>query len=99
MGTQYFGTGRLGTKQTASYTGTAGTITNVLGSETYRVRVICTTDAYVLNVDGPAFAAVTTATGAYLPALQVEYLTVTPGQKVSAIQVSTGGTLEVIEVS
>lgn len=93
---QYVGTGRIGTKQTVSYTGTAGTITNPIGTQTYRVRVICTSDAYVLPVDGTAVA--TAATGAYMPALSVEYFTVTPGQKVSAIQVSASGTLEVVEV-
>jgi hypothetical protein len=99
MGIQYVGTGRLGTKQTVSYTGTAGTIASPIGTETYKVRVLCTTDAYVLNVDGPAFAAVTSSTGAYLPALMPEYFTVSPGQKISAIQVSAGGTLEVVEMS
>lgn len=92
---QYVGTARWGTKQTVAYTGTAGTITNKIGSQTYQVRVLCTTDAYVLAVDGSDV--VTALTGGYLPALTVEYLTVTPGQKVSAIQVSTGGNLEVVE--
>lgn len=95
MAQQYIGTARIGTKQTAAYTGTAGTITNAVGAQTYKVRVLCTTDAYVLNVDGVAVAAA--ATGMYLPALTPEYITVTPGQKVSAIQVSSGGTLEVVE--
>lgn len=92
----YFGTGRVGTKQTVSYTGTAGTIANAITSGVQKVRVIVTTDAYVLPVDGAAVA--TAATGIYLPALAPEYLTISAGQKVSAIQVSSGGTLEVVEI-
>lgn len=93
---QYVGTGRLSTAQNVAYTGTAGTVTNVFGTQTYRVRVVCTTDAFVLNTDGGA--AVTASTGAYLPALQAEYFTVTPGQKMSAIQVAAGGTMYVSEI-
>jgi hypothetical protein len=93
---QYVGTGRLSTAQNVAYTGTAGTITNAVGPQTYRVRVLCTTDAFVLNVDGAGV--VTAATGAYCPALTPEYLTVTPGQKISAIQVAAGGTLYVSEI-
>jgi hypothetical protein len=85
---------RWGTKQTAAYTGTAGTITNPVGGQTYRLRLITTSDAYVLVGDGTA---ATSATGAYLPALSPEYVICNPGQKVSAVQVSAGGTLEVVE--
>lgn len=92
----YVGTGRLGAAQSVAYTGTAGTITNPVGTQTYRVRVVVTTDAFVLNVD--TGSTVTAATGAYLPALIPEYFTVTPGQKMSAIQVSSGGTMYVSEV-
>jgi hypothetical protein len=95
--TQYVGTGRISTAQSASYTGTAGTIANPIGSQTRRVRVLCTTDAFVLNVDGAGV--VTAATGAYCPALRPEDFTVTPGQKISAIQVSSPGTLSVTEIS
>jgi hypothetical protein len=94
---RYVGTGRIGTKQSVAYTGTPGTISNPIGSQTYRVRVLCTTDAFVLNVDGAAV--VTAATGAYLPALTPECFTVTPGQKISAIQVSAPGTLNVSEIA
>ena len=92
----YVGTGRLGAAQSVAYTATAGTVTNVFGPQTYRVRVVCTTDAYVLNTD--LGAAVTTTSGAYLPALQVEYFTVTPGQKMSAVQVAGAGTMYVAEI-
>ena len=90
---QYIGTGRLGLTQNVAYSTTAGTITNALGAQTYKVRVVTTTDAFI-TTDGTT----ATAAGAYLPALAVEYFTVSPGQKVSAIQVSAGGTLYVTEI-
>lgn len=101
MAQQYIGTARWNgaTKQSVSYTGTAGTSANIVSSGIYKVRIVSTTDAYVLAVDGPAFTAVTTATGGYLPALSVEYISVSPGQKISAIQVSSAGTLDVMECS
>jgi hypothetical protein len=94
MGQQYIGTGRLGTVQSVAYTGTAGTITNAVGTQTYKVRVLVTTDAFVTTDS-------TTATSAAspVPAMSPEYFTVSPGQKVSAIQMSAGGTLYVTELA
>jgi hypothetical protein len=94
MAHQYIGTAQWGTKQTVSYTGTAGTISNGIGAGVYKVRIVVTTDAYVFVGDGTA---ATSSTGAYVPALLPEYVTCRPGQKVSAIQVASGGTLEVVE--
>src|SRR5437763_892238 len=50
---QYIGTGRLSTHQSVAYTGTAGTIANVIGSQTYKVRVVVTTAAYVRIDNSP----------------------------------------------
>src|SRR5262249_61710575 len=86
---QYIGTGRLGTTQNVGYTGSSGAITNPLGSETYKVRVLVTTDAFVKIGDGSPTA---TTSDAYLPALSPEYFTCTPGQKVAAVQASSGRT-------
>jgi len=91
---QYFGTGRLGTHQSAAYTTTAGTITSAVGSQTYKVRIVCTTDAFVKVGDAPT----ATASDPLFPANSVEYVTITPGQKVSAVQSAAGGTLHVTEV-
>jgi hypothetical protein len=90
----YWGTGRLGTHQSVAYTGTAGVITNAFGSGVQKVRVVATTACYV------AFGAAPTATtsSAYLPADSPEYFTVSPGEKVSAVQLSSGGTLHVTEI-
>ena len=44
---QYVGTGRLGTHQSAAYTGTHGVITNAVGDGVNKVRVITTSAAYI----------------------------------------------------
>lgn len=92
---QYFGTGRPGTHQSAAYTGTAGTITNAIGDGVNRVRVVCTTDAFIVIGKSPT----ATTAGVFMPAGLVEYFTINPGEKVSAIQSSAGGTLHVTEIS
>ncbi len=92
--TQYFGTGRLSTHQSVAYSGTAGTITNAVGSQTYKVRVVVTTDAYILIGNNPT----ATTSDVYLPAELPEYFSITPGMKVSAIRVADSGSLHVTEV-
>jgi hypothetical protein len=93
-GQQYIGTGRLGAAQDVSYTGTAGVVANGVSIGVTKVRVLVTTDAFV-TTDGTTPSA---NSGAYIPALSPEYLTVTPGQHVSAVQVSASGTLYVTEL-
>jgi hypothetical protein len=92
---QYWGVGRLGTTQNAAYTGTAGTITNGVGQGIQKVRVVCTTDAFVAIGTSPT----ATTSDAYVVAFSPEYFTCAPGSKVSAVQVSTGGTVYVTEIS
>lgn len=91
--TQYIGTGRLGPGKNVAYTGTAGA-TSAIGAQTYKVRVLVTTDAFVTTDSSTPSA----TSGAYLPALSPEYFTTTPGQIVKAVQVSAGGTLYVTEM-
>ncbi len=91
---QYFGTGRLGAHQNAAYTTTAGTIANAIGPQTYKIRIVCTTDAFVKVGDAPT----ATTSDPLFPANSVEYVTITPGQKVSAVQSAASGTLHVTEV-
>jgi hypothetical protein len=91
---QYIGTGRIGPAQNVAYTGTAGTIAAAIGTQTYKVRVVVTTDAFV-TTDGSTPSA---TSGAYVVGLSPEYFTVSPGQKVSAVQVAAGGTLYVTEI-
>lgn len=91
---QYLGTGRLSTAQNVAYTGTAGTIANAVGVQTYKVRVVSTTDCFIKIDNSPT----ATTSDSYLPGLSAEYFTITPGQKVSAIQVAAAGTLYVTEI-
>jgi hypothetical protein len=91
---QYWGTGRLGTHQSVAYTGTAGTITNAVGLGVKKVRIITTSAAYVKVGVAPT----ATTSDVYFAADAGEYVTVAPGEKVSAIQVSGSGTLHVTEI-
>lgn len=95
MAQQYIGTARWGTKRSTTYTGTAGTISNAVSAGVYKIRILVTTDAYVFVSDDGTAA--TSSNGAYVPGLAPEYVTVTPGQKVSAIQVASGGSVEFVE--
>lgn len=95
-GTQYWGVSRLGTSQHVAYTGTAGEITNGISVGIYKVRVVSTTDCFI-RISSPGDTA--TNADAYLVGLDPEYFTCTPGQKVSAMQVSGGGSIYVTECS
>jgi len=95
MATQYWGAGRIGTHQNVAYTGTAGTVANVCTAGVQKVRVVATTACYITIGVSPT----ATTAGIYLPADTPEYFTISAGEKVSAIQLSAGGTLHVTEVS
>jgi hypothetical protein len=86
---------RQGVHQKVAFTDTAGTISNGFGSQTKTVRVAVTSAAYVKIENSPT----ATANDMYMTADLPEYFTVSPGQKVSAIQVSAGGDLHVTEMS
>lgn len=93
MSVQYIGTGRIGPSGNAAYTGTAGSY-GPIGVQTYKARVVVTTDAFV-TTDGTTPSS---TNGAYVAALSPEYFTTTPGQSVKAVQVSAGGNLYVTEI-
>lgn len=79
--------------QSVAYTGTAGTITNAVAQGIDVVKVNVTTDAYV-SVSGTA------TTSDCLCLAGVDYWFPIPsGGKVSAIQLSSGGTLYVCEMT
>jgi len=92
MSQQYIGTGRIGPSGNAAYTGTAGSY-GPIGAQSYKVRVVVTTDAWV-TTDGSTPSA---TSGAYVVALTPEVFTTTPGQTVKAVQVTAAGTLYVTE--
>jgi hypothetical protein len=85
----------VGTHQSVAYTASAGTSTAV-GSQTYAVRVVSTSDAYIY-MDAAGTAA-SSSIGWYLPSLKPEVFKVNPGWKISAVQVSAGGSLDIVEV-
>ena len=87
--------GRLGTHQSVAFSTTAGTIANPFGVGCYKIRVVVTAAANILIGNSPVANA---ANGSFLPANQVEYFTVSPGQSVSAIG-AAAGVLDVTEVS
>jgi len=91
-GIQYVGTAYIGPSNNAAYTGTAGSVGPV-GAQTYKVRVVCTTDAFVTS-DGSTPSA---TSGAYVVGLTPEYFTVRPNSTIKAVQVSSAGTLYVTE--
>lgn len=79
----------VGTTQTAAYTGTAGVISNVVGSTV--ARIYCTTDAFIAVGTSPT----ATTSGMPVKAGVAEYIRINPAHKVSAIQASSGGNLHV----
>ena len=86
---------RLETHQSVAYTGTAGTIATAISTGVHAVRVIVTSAAYVVIGSSPT----ATTSDVYMPAGLPELFKINPGEKVSAVQVSAGGTLHVTEVS
>lgn len=78
---------RNSTTQTVAYTGTAAASTNAFGTQTRNIRVVANSACHIL-VSGAPTAAVTDP---FLPANWIEYLTVNPGEKISAIKAATNG--------
>lgn len=67
------------------------------GSQTYQIRIATAGQpAYFKVGDGTPTA---TSSDALMPANWVDYITVTPGQKVAVLQAGTAGSLSVSEVS
>ena len=90
-----------GSGQNVAYTGTAGTVTNSLPAGCNSVWVLCTTAAYVR-----VGAAPTATTSDFPVAANVGVVLPLPGDKdpqdtvkVSAVQVSSGGTLYMIPLA
>lgn len=79
--------------QSVAYTGTAGQITSAISRGVYHVRIWCSTDAHIATGSDP------TATTDDFPvsAGVAEIMQINPGEKVSAIQQTSGGTLYVSE--
>ena len=97
---------RNGVTQAVAYTGTAATVANAFGAQTYQIRLAANSACHYLVSEAANVVLPTVSTGAYLPANWMEFITVNPGQKISVIRAATdgiitatSGTLLVTEVS
>ena len=81
----------LGTTQTVAYDATVA-ITNAFGAQTRMVRLVANSACHY-HIYEAAGTATATAADPLLPALWVEYVIVSPGQKISAIKAATAGSI------
>lgn len=88
---QTYGKPISGKSLTVAYTGTAGT-TAAVTPDALCVRITSTTDCFIEIGLNPTAVA---NTGMYMVAYQPEYFEIPMNGKVSAIQVSTGGSIYV----
>ncbi len=79
----------FGVTQTIAYDATVP-ITNAFGAQTRQIRVTGNSACHIRVYD-PAGTATCTTADPFLPANWIEYLTVTPGQKISALKAATNG--------
>lgn len=86
---------RLGAAANVTTSGTSAA-SSAFGSQTYEIRVSVTEATYVRVGDGTPTAV---AGDTLMHAGSVEYFRVTPGQKVAGLQVSTGGIMNVTELT
>jgi hypothetical protein len=80
--------------ENVAYTGTAAA-SAAFASGINHIRIASTTAAYYKVAGTP----VATSSDTYLPANVIEIIRVNPGQKISFIQVSAGGTASVSQMS
>lgn len=78
---------RITTTQTIVFNASTA-IANPFGSETFQIRLAANSACCYRIGDGPQTA---TAADVFLPANRVEYVTVNPGQRISAIAAATNG--------
>jgi hypothetical protein len=82
-----------GTIQNVAYTGTAGQ-SAAFAASTRLIRIVCSTACHVLVGADPT---ATSSNGMYLGIGFPEFLSVSGGEKISAVQASAGGTLSIAE--
>jgi len=80
--------------ENVAYTGTAAA-SAAFASGIHHIRIAATTACYYKIAGTP----VATSSDTYLPANVIEIIRVNPGQKISFIQVSSGGTASVSQMS
>ena len=86
-----------GVTQVIAYTTTVP-ITNAFGAQTRMIRLCSDTSCHYHVYDVGGTAAAVVATDPLLPLFWVEYVKVSAGQKISAIQHTAGGNLYVTEI-
>ena len=76
----------------------AGASTSVFGSQTYAIRVACTQAAqYLVSASPSVSSTVIAAMGALLPSGAIEHVSVSPGERLSAITSSTAALMTISE--
>ena len=88
---------RLGVTQAIAFTASSVAVANPFASFTYQVRISTTANCNYQIGDGAQVATITTSP--YLPATWVEYVTVNPGQRISAIGNVGSGTMLIAEIT
>jgi hypothetical protein len=88
------GTYAIVSNENVDYTGTAGQ-SAAFASGIHAIRICASTASYYKIGTNPT----ATSADTYLPADEVEYLIVNPGQKISFIQVSSGGKASISQLS
>lgn len=83
------------TTQVVTVGAASAATTNAVGSQTYVVRLISTTDCHVVFAGTPT----ATANDMFLAADREELFRISPGEKVAAIQNAAGGSLYVTEMT
>lgn len=78
---------RNGATQAVAYTATAAASATAFGAQTRVIRISANSACHYV-ISGSPTAVVTDA---FLPANWVEYVTVNPGEKISAIKAATAG--------
>ena len=78
---------RVGATQVIAYDASVG-ITNAFGVETYQLRLVADSACCYRIGDGAQTA---TIADTYLPANVIEYVIVSPGQRIAAIKAATNG--------
>ena len=78
---------RVGTSQTIAYDSSVG-IANPFSAGTYQLRLVANSACHYKIGDGVQTA---TTADTFLPANTIEYIIVSPGQRISAIKAVTNG--------
>lgn len=78
-------------QQVVPYTSAAAPTTAAFSNETYQIRLAATSVCYYLVSEAASVTTATSLNAALLPNNWVEYVTVTPGQKLSVVRTETNG--------